>query len=206
LCDVILVAPHGPGVKIRELYSAGKPFTAFWAISNDASGKAVRIARAYAAAIGCPARGLFRTTFREEAIGDIFGEQAVLCGGLVGLIEAGFETLVGKGLSPRDAYFECVHQLDLIVDLIKRHGPAGMFKRISKTAAYGSLKNKERLFGSSMRKKMNALYGEIESGKFARELLRENRAGMVGLKRALAEEKKSRLQKAHAQVARRVKE
>jgi ketol-acid reductoisomerase len=199
-CDIILVAPHGPGIRIRELYSAGKPFTAFWGVANDASGRAAKIARAYAAAVGCPAKGLFATTFRDEAFGDIFGEQAVLCGGLVGLIETGFATLVNKGISPRDAYLECVHQLDLIVDLIKRHGPAGMFERISKTAAYGSLKNKDRLFDSSMRKKMNALYGEIENGKFARELLRENRAGMASLKRALAKERKSPLQKAHARL------
>lgn len=199
-CDIILVAPHGPGIRIRELYFSNKPFTAFWGVKNDASGQASRIARAYAAAIGCSAKGLYKTSFREEAIGDIFGEQAVLCGGLVGLIESGFDTLVRKGLPPRDAYLECVHQLDLIVDMIKRHGPAGMFERISKTAAFGSLKSKGRLFDSSMRKKMNALYAEIESGKFARELLKENRNGMVGLRRVLAAEKKSRLQKTHAKM------
>jgi ketol-acid reductoisomerase len=196
-CDVILVAPHGPGVRIRELYRARKPFTAFWAVENDASGKAASIARAYAAAIGCPPKGLFKTTFREEAVGDIFGEQAVLCGGLVGLLESGFETLVDKGLSPIDAYLECVHQLDLIVDLIKRHGPAGMFERISKTAAFGSLKNKNRLFDSSMRNKMRRLYGEIESGRFARELLKENKAGMRNFENMLAAMRRSRLQKAH---------
>jgi len=200
-CDIVLVAPHGPGVRIRELFVAGRPFTAFWAIHNDASGSASRIAKTYAAAIGCPAKNLFKTTFRDEAVGDIFGEQAVLCGGLVGLIDAGFDTLVKKGLPPRDAYLECVYQLDLIVDLIKRHGPAGMFERISKTAAYGSLKSRSRLFDGQMRKKINALYDDIESGKFARQLLRENQAGMTNFERELANYRKSLLQKTHISLA-----
>ena len=200
-CDIILVAPHGPGIRIRELFLAGKPFTSFWAIQNDASGHASRIARAYAAAIGCPANNLFKTTFHDEAVGDIFGEQAVLCGGLAGLLEAGFETLVKKGLPPRDAYLECVYQLDLIVDLIKQHGPAGMFERISKTAAFGSLKSRTRLFDRQMRKKMSALYNDIESGEFARRLLLENRAGMANFERDLANYRKSLLQKTHLSLA-----
>ncbi|HBC46703.1 MAG TPA: ketol-acid reductoisomerase, partial [candidate division Zixibacteria bacterium] len=122
-CDTILIAPHGPGLRIRELYQSGKTFTAFWAVNNDASGKARQIASAYAAAIGCPPKSLFKTSFRDEAIGDIFGEQAVLCGELVGLIESGFDTLVRHGLSPESAYLECVYQLDLIIDLIKKFGP-----------------------------------------------------------------------------------
>jgi ketol-acid reductoisomerase len=199
-CDVILVAPHGPGIRIRELFLAGQAFTAFWAVHGDGSREASKIARAYAAAIGCPAKNLFRTTFRDEAVGDIFGEQAVLCGGLVGLVESGFVTLVEKGISPRDAYLECVYQLDLIVDLLKRHGPGGLFERISKTAAYGSLKNKGRLFDRSMQRKMSALYQEIESGKFARELLRENRSGMAQLKKMVRELRKSLLQKTHEKL------
>jgi len=200
-CDVILVAPHGPGARIRELYLAHKPFTAFWAVENNHTGQAAQIARAYAAAIGCSPKNLFETTFRDEAVGDIFGEQAVLCGGLIGLIETGFETLVDKGISPRDAYLECVYQLDLIVDLIKAHGPAGMFARISKTAAFGSFRSKGKLFDAQMRKKMKALYREIERGKFTLELLRENQAGMVNFRREITNYKKSLLQKTHLSLA-----
>jgi len=202
--DIILVAPHGPGVRIRELYLSGKPFTAFWAVENDASGKASQIARAYASAIGCPPRGLFKTTFHDEAVGDIFGEQAVLCGGLVGLLESGFETLVSKGFSPQDAYLECIYQIDLIVDLIKKHGPAGMFARISKTAAFGSFRSKGRLFDRDMRRKMNALFGGIENGLFARALMRESAAGMKTLKSDISQARRSKLQRAHDNLQRKL--
>jgi ketol-acid reductoisomerase len=203
-CDIILVAPHGPGIRIRELYLGSKPFTAFWAIEHDASGNAAKIGKAYAAAIGCPQKNLFRTSFREEAIGDIFGEQAVLCGGLVGLLESGFETLVQHGLSAENAYLECVYQLDLIVDLIKRHGPAGMFDRISKTAAIGSLKAKDRLFGSEMEKRMTRLYDEIADGRFAKTLMHESDKGLKDYKRKLAVIKKSRLQKTHERLKKKL--
>jgi len=195
--DVILVAPHGPGVRIRELYLSKKPFTAFWGVANDATSKASKIARAYADAIGCAPRGLFRTTFLDEAVGDIFGEQAVLCGGLVGLLESGFETLVSRGFSAKDAYLECIYQIDLIVDLIKKHGPAGMFERISKTAAFGSMRSKGRLFDESMRRKMNALLKEIESGSFARALMAESKSGMKGLTAEISKSRHSQLQKVH---------
>jgi ketol-acid reductoisomerase len=203
-CDLILVAPHGPGVRIRELYKEGKPFTAFWGVEHNATGKANEIAIEYAAAIGCPRQGLFKTSFRDEAIGDIFGEQVVLCGGLTGLLETGFETLVKSGLSPENAYLECVYQLDLIIDLIKSHGPAGMFERISKTAAIGSLDAKDKLFDKSMRQKMKKLFGEIESGRFARSLMRESETGMKQYKRNLAKLKKSKLQKAQEKMGKRM--
>jgi ketol-acid reductoisomerase len=203
-CDIILVAPHGPGVRLRELYQAGKSFTAFWGVENDVSGHAKQIAKAYAVAIGCQSTGLFKSSFREEAVGDIFGEQAVLCGGLVGLIETGFETLIHHGLSPESAYLECVYQLDLIVDLIKKYGPAGMFDRISKTAALGSLQNKGKLFDSQMAHEMEALYNDIESGKFARSLLAENRKGMKTFKANLAQSKKTKLQKTHDRIIRKL--
>jgi ketol-acid reductoisomerase len=200
-CDIVLVAPHGPGIRIRELFLTRKRFTAFWAIEHDASGNAAEIALAYAAAIGCPIGSLFRTTFRDEAVGDIFGEQAVLCGGLAGLIETGFSTLVEHGLPARDAYLECVYQLDLIIDLIKRHGPAGMFERISKTAAFGSLKNKNAIIDSSIRKKMERLYSLIDSGKFAGELLEESKSDMANLNKWLRDYKKSLLQKTHSRLS-----
>jgi ketol-acid reductoisomerase len=203
-CDIILVAPHGPGLRLRELYKSGKTFTAFWGIENNASGKAGKIAKAYADAIGCPSKNLFKSSFRDEAIGDIFGEQAVLCGGLVGLMETGFETLVRHGLSPESAYLECVYQLDLIIDLIKKHGPAGMFERISMTAGFGSLQNKGKLFDSEMVRKMELLYREIESGRFARALMNENKRGMKNLKAKLRQAKKSPLQKTHDMLVRKL--
>jgi ketol-acid reductoisomerase len=200
-CDVILVAPHGPGLRLRELYLAGQPFTAFWAVHQDASGHAAKIGRAYAGAIGCPSRNLFPSSFREEAVGDIFGEQAVLCGGLVGLVERGFETLVRNGLPPENAYLECVHQLDLIIDLIKRHGPAGMFERISKTAAFGSLKKKDFLFDSAVPRRMQSLYKDIENGSFARDLMRDSDSGLKSLRKMIAESKHSLLQKTHDSIS-----
>jgi ketol-acid reductoisomerase len=203
-CDTILIAPHGPGLRLRELYQSGKTFTAFWAVNNDASGKAQQIANAYAAAIGCPPKNLFKTSFREEAIGDIFGEQAVLCGGLVGLIETGFDTLVRHGLSPESAYLECVYQLNLITDLIKKFGPAGMFEHISKTAAFGSLQSKGKLFDRDIARKMESLYREIESGRFAKSLMNENKKGMKSLKTKIRSAQKSHLQKAHDALARKL--
>ena len=202
--DLILVAPHGPGVRIRELYKEKKTFTAFWGVERNATGLANEIAFEYASAIGCPRQRLFRTTFRDEAIGDIFGEQAVLCGGLTGLLETGFNTLVANGLSPENAYLECVHQLDLIIDLIKRHGPAGMFERISKTAAIGSLSAKDLLFDKGMSRKMQSLYREIAGGKFARALLLESETGMKNYNRNLAKLKKSKLQKAQEKIGKRI--
>jgi ketol-acid reductoisomerase len=202
-CDVILVAPHGPGVRLRELYLADRPFTCFRAVANDASGQAGKIARAYAAAIGCPPSNLFGSSFRDEAIGDIFGEQAVLCGGLTGLMEAGFETLVRHGLSPESAYLECIGQLDLLVDLIKKFGPAGMFERISKTAAFGSLRSKSILFDRGMKHKMESLYRQIESGGFARALVAENRKEMKNLESALKNYRGTLLQKTHDKINKR---
>ncbi len=195
-CDIIMVAPHGPGIRLREQYIAAKSFTAFVAIHQDYSGRAGKKAVEYAGAIGCDKSNLFESTFREEAVGDIFGEQAVLCGGLVGLLETGFETLVDKGFSPQSAYLECVYQLDLIIDLVKRYGTAGMFERISKTAAFGSLRVKDRLFDPKFRIKMENLYDEIDSGKFVSALSNEDRAGFSGFESMLAECRRSSLNKA----------
>ena len=203
-CDVIMVAPHGPGVRLRERYMTGEFFTAFAGVKQDYSGKAWPIARSYAAAIGCPPANLFESTLEDEAIGDIFGEQAVLCGGLVGLLETGFSTLVKKGHSPESAYLECVYQLDLIIDLIKRYGTAGMFERISKTAAFGSLSVKDKLFDSAFSGKMERLYNEIKSGKFAQKLARENENSLANLKSMLSAVKGSPLQKTQAAVFRRL--
>ncbi len=197
VCDIILVAPHGPGVRLRERYLGGESFTAFVAAGQDYTGQARRIAEAYADAIGCDKPNQFESTFREEAVGDIFGEQATLCGGLVGLLESGFDTLMSKGHSPRSAYLECVNQIDLIIDLIKRFGTAGMFERISKTAAFGSLAVKDRLFDNNFREKLNDLYAEIESGEFARSLLAQNGRDFALLASLIDKTANSPLQKAH---------
>lgn len=203
-CDVILVAPHGPGVRIRELYQEGSRFTAFWAIEQNYSGRAILIAKAYAGAIGCPPKNLFKTTFRQEAVGDIFGEQAVLCGGLVGLMESGFDTLVKRGFSPESAYLECIHQLDSIVDLVKKHGPAGMFERISVTAAYGSLLNKEQLSGPEQRRKMAAMLKQIEDGRFVRKLMVDSRHQMADFKRKSGDIRSSELQRIHDRLRKKL--
>jgi ketol-acid reductoisomerase len=200
-CDFVLVAPHGPGLRLREKYLAGEPFTAFVGIGNNTSGKADKIARAYAEAIGCPRKYQFESTFRDEAIGDIFGEQAVLCGGLVGLMEAGFETLVKKGFSEEAAYLECIYQIDLIVDLLKESGPAGMFEKISATAAFGSLKKKKKLFGTDFKKRLESLYKEIENGVFAGDLDKDSKNHMLEYKKLLYESRNSKLQKAHEELA-----
>ncbi len=204
-CDVILIAPHGPGLRLRENYLNGKTFTAFRGIENDHSGEAMQIARAYAAAIGCPEINLFPSTFMEEAVGDIFGEQAVLCGGLVGLMESGFDTLVKKGHSRKSAYLECIYQLDLLIDLVKQFGPAGMFERISKTAAFGSLKRKEFLFDSGFRRKMEALYDDIQKGRFAKTLTKEDGRGMAGFLKMLKASRESSLQRTHDSLSPRLK-
>jgi ketol-acid reductoisomerase len=205
-CDIILVAPHGPGVRLREKYKKGEPFTAFIAVGNDWSGEAGDIAAAYAEAIGCPESARFPSTFEEEAVGDIFGEQAVLCGGLAGLMESGFKTLVENGHSAESAYLECIYQLDLIVDLVKKYGPAGMFERISKTAAFGSLRQKDSLFDSGFSKKLDDLYQEIKSGGFARSLAKESRSGLNEHYRLLREIRDSALQKTHDLLSERLKE
>ncbi len=204
-CDVILVAPHGPGIRLREKYLAGEPFTAFVGVGNDASGKAGRTARAYAEAIGCPPEFQFKSTFRDEAVGDIFGEQAVLCGGLAGLMESGFQMLLKKGFSEEAAYLECIYQIDLIVDLIKKFGPAGMFDRISVTAAFGSLKKKDSLFGKDFYKKLEDLYKEVESGRFAKQLQKDSGKNMPDYKRLLSKSRDSKLQKAHESLAKKLR-
>ena len=204
-CDVILVAPHGPGVRIRELYQQGKPFTSFWAVEQNYSGDAEKIAAAYAAAIGSPPSSLYKSSFRDEAIGDIFGEQAVLCGGLVGLMQSGFDTLVKKGFSPEAAYLECIYQLDLIIDLVKKYGPAGMFERISVTAAFGSLQSRNKLYDKHMSQNFEKLYQEIENGKFVKSLMNDKFQGMKDFKNELKAFKKSPLQKTHDSIARRLK-
>ncbi len=171
--DVIMVAPHGPGDLMRERFMKGKGVACFIGIYNNNSGKAKETALAYAKAIGCTRAGAFETTFAEEAIGDIFGEQVALCGGLTELLEAAFETLVLGGLPPENAYLECVQQLDLIIELIKKQGIAGMFDRISNVAEYGSYLIKGRIINEQSRQAMLGILDEIKEGKFVKRMIKD---------------------------------
>jgi ketol-acid reductoisomerase len=181
--DVIMVAPHAPGNIMRERFAEGKGVAAFIAVHNDYSGEAKELALAYAAAIGCTRSAVFETTFEDEAVGDIFGEQVALCGGMTELLEAAFETLVLGGLSPGNAYLECVQQLDLIVALIKRRGISGMFNRISNVAEYGSYSIKGRVITEKSRRAMRAILDEIKRGEFTAKMMKDYKKGSPDYKR-----------------------
>jgi ketol-acid reductoisomerase len=172
--DFVLVAPHAPGIRMREQFEQGKSVSAFIGKTEKSSGVSLRIAAAYARAVGCNQKALIVTSFANEAVGDIFGEQAVLCGGLAGLIQAGFETLVKRGIPPPNAYLECIYQLDLIVDLIKRYGIGGMYDRISYTAHYGGKKAENKIINASSKRAMSKLLKDIEGGKFVRDFIKDS--------------------------------
>ncbi len=175
--DVAMVAPKGPGHLVRRTYEGGGGVPALIAVEQDATGKARDLALSYADAIGATRAGVLETTFKEETETDLFGEQVVLCGGLTALIQAGFETLVEAGYQPESAYFECLHEVKLIVDLMYEHGIAGMRYSISDTAEYGDLTRGPRVINASVREEMKAILGEIQSGQFAEEWVNENRTG-----------------------------
>src|SRR5881296_2132469 len=175
--DVSMIAPKSPGHLVRSEYQAGRGVPALVAIHQDASGKALANALAYATGIGCSRAGVLATTFAEETETDLFGEQAVLCGGVTSLIQAGFETLTEAGYSPEMAYFECLHELKLIVDLIYRGGLGFMRHSISNTAEYGDLTRGDRVISPAVRAEMRRLLADIRSGAFAREWIAECRAG-----------------------------
>ncbi len=175
--DVIMVAPKGPGHLVRREYQRGAGVPSLIAIYQDASGKARDKALAYAKGIGATRAGVLETTFKEETETDLFGEQAVLCGGVSELIRAGFDTLVQAGYQPEIAYFECCHELKLIVDLIYEGGIANMRYSISDTAEYGDITRGRRIVTEETRAEMKRILGEIQSGEFAKEWILENRAG-----------------------------
>ncbi len=175
--DVFMVAPKGPGHTVRAQYLGGGGVPCLLAIAHDPSKRAESLGLAYASAIGGGRAGIISTTFKEECETDLFGEQAVLCGGLVALIEAGYETLVDAGYAPEMAYFECLHEVKLIVDLIYEGGIANMFYSVSNTAEYGAYANGRRVVGESGRRAMRKILDEIRSGKFAKDWVLENRAG-----------------------------
>src|SRR6516165_8919351 len=175
--DVAMVAPKGPGHLVRRTYVEGGGVPCLIAVHQDATGTARGLAMAYADAIGGTRAGVLETTFSEETETDLFGEQVVLCGGLTSLIQAGFETLVEAGYQPESAYFECLHEVKLIVDLMYEHGIAGMRYSISDTAEYGDLTRGPRVINSAVREEMRRILEEIQSGRFADEWIAENKAG-----------------------------
>jgi ketol-acid reductoisomerase len=175
--DVIMVAPKGPGHTVRSQYKEGRGVPALFAVHQDASGKAMEYALAYASGIGAGRAGILETTFREETETDLFGEQAVLCGGVTELMKAGFETLVNAGYQPEIAYFECIHEMKLIVDLINQGGYADMRYSISDTAEYGDYMIGKRIITDETRKEMKKVLDEIQTGKFASNWIAENKAG-----------------------------
>ena len=181
--DVVMVAPKGPGALVRSSYLEGKGLPALMAVHRDATGRARRIALAWAAAIGCTRAGVIETTFACETETDLFGEQVVLCGGMSALTKAAFETLVEAGYEPEFAYLECVHELKQIVDLLYTRGLSGMRRAVSNTAEYGDLTRGPRLISSAVRQEMKRILDEIRSGKFAREWIAEHRAGGNEFKR-----------------------
>jgi ketol-acid reductoisomerase len=178
--DVIMVAPKGPGHLVRRTYEQGEGVPCLFAVYQDATGQARDRAMAYAKGVGGTRAGILETTFREETETDLFGEQVVLCGGLSALIKAGFETLVNAGYQPELAYFECLHEVKLIVDLIVEGGLAKMRDSISNTAEYGDLTRGPRIVTDETRAEMRKILSEIQTGQFAREFVLENQSGKAG--------------------------
>jgi ketol-acid reductoisomerase len=175
--DVIMVAPKGPGDLVRREYEKGRGVPCLFAVHQDATGKAKEKALGYASLIGGTQAGAIETTFREETETDLFGEQAVLCGGATELVMAGYETLVDAGYKPEVAYYECLHELKLIVDLLYEGGVAKMHQFVSETAKYGDLVSGPRVINDETRARMREVLGDIQSGAFARDWILENQAG-----------------------------
>ena len=186
--DVAMVAPKGPGHLVRRQFTEGSGVPGLVAVEQDATGNARTLALAYAKGIGCTRGGVIETTFKDETETDLFGEQAVLCGGASELVQAGFETLVNAGYDPQMAYFECLHELKLIADLMYEKGLAGMRYSISNTAEYGDYTRGKRVITEETRENMKKILQEIQSGDFAREWIAENRAGQESFKRMRAEQ------------------
>ncbi len=175
--DVYMVAPKGPGHLVRRMYEQGAGVPSLIAIHQDASGQARQLAMAHACGIGAGRAGIIETTFREETETDLFGEQTVLCGGATELIKAGFETLVEAGYQPEIAYFECLHELKLIVDLFYEGGIAGMYYSVSDTAEYGGMSVGPRVIDADTKKRMKEILKDIQEGRFAKDWILENKAG-----------------------------
>jgi len=185
--DVVLVSPTGPGRVLRQVYERGEGLPAYLAVHRDGTGGAWALAERYAGWLGCARARLWRTTVREETEVDLFGEQAVLCGGMNALVTAAFETLVEAGYSPEIAYLECVHQLKFLADLLHERGVTGLREGISGTALYGDVTRGPRVVGGPARAEMRAMLEEIRSGAFAAELAADSAAGRPRVRRAVGE-------------------
>ncbi len=196
--DVSMVAPKSPGHLVRSEFEAGRGVPALVAVHQDASGHALANALAYAAGIGCTRAGVIETSFREETETDLFGEQAVLCGGVTALVKAGFETLTAAGYRPEMAYFECMHELKLIVDLMYRGGMQFMRHSISDTAEYGDYTRGPRVITEATRAEMRRILEEVQNGSFAREWLAENRAGRGNFDRLRQEDRDHQIEQVGA--------
>jgi ketol-acid reductoisomerase len=187
--DTILIAPKSPGAMVRREFAAGRGVPALVGVHHDASGKALDFALSYAAGLGCARTGVLQTTFGAETETDLFGEQAVLCGGLSELVKAGFETLVEAGYDPRLAYFECLHEMKLIIDLAYAKGLSGMRAEISDTAEWGDYESGRRVIGDASRTAMREVLAEIQSGAFAKKWIEEARCGAPNFEKRREEEK-----------------
>jgi ketol-acid reductoisomerase len=192
--NVFMVAPKGPGHLVRREYERGAGVPCLLAIQQDPSGDTKEVGLAYARAIGGTRAGVIETSFKEETETDLFGEQAVLCGGLTALIQAGYETLVEAGYSPEMAYFECLHEMKLIVDLLYEGGISNMRYSISNTAEYGDLTRGKRIIGPEVREKMKAILAEIQSGQFADEWMAEAESGKIKFTQLAEGEKKHQIE------------
>ena len=202
--DVVLIAPKGPGGLVRRQYEEGHGVPCLVAVHQDATGNALKLALAYAAGIGGARAGVIETTFAEETETDLFGEQAVLCGGATELIVAGFETLVEAGYQPEVAYYEVMHELKLIVDLLHEGGLRKMHKFISDTAAYGDMVSGPRVVDANSRKQMKAVLDDIQDGTFARNWIAENEAGMPEFKRMMKADLEHPIEKVGAELRSRM--
>ena len=198
--DCIMIAPKGPGHLVRRTYTEGGGVPALIAVEQDATGKAKELALSYAEAIGGARAGVIETTFPEETETDLFGEQVVLCGGLTRLVQAGFETLTDAGYAPEMAYFECLHEVKLIVDLMYEEGIAGMRYSISDTAEYGDLTRGPRIVTDETKAEMRRILDEIQSGKFADEWINESESGRPNYKRLQEEGKNHPIEVVGAQL------
>ncbi len=202
--DVVLIAPKGPGDLVRRQYQQGRGVPCLLAVAQDATGKAHARALAYAHGIGGTRGGVLETTFAEETETDLFGEQAVLCGGTTELVVKGFETLVEAGYQPEVAYYECLHELKLIVDLLHEGGISKMHQFISETAKYGDLTRGPRIVDERVKKQMRKVLKEVQSGKFARQWIRENESGKANYRKMLAADIDRQIEKVGATLRARM--
>ncbi|MFC1501973.1 ketol-acid reductoisomerase [bacterium] len=200
--DVYMVAPKGPGHLVRRMYESGAGVPSLIAVQQDSTGQAKELALAHACGIGAGRAGIIETTFKEETETDLFGEQTVLCGGVTELVKAGFETLVEAGYQPEIAYFECLHELKLIVDLFYEGGIGGMYYSVSDTAEYGGMTQGPKIIDDNTRQKMREILGAVQDGSFAKQWIAENQAGRPVMKKLREEHKELQIE----QVGSRLRE